>query len=473
MERRRRPLGGLAALLGDGRRAAAGCRRRAGDAASSGRTGAGSTARSSISSTSASSCSASTSSTAAAPTRTTCAAATAPRAPRSGSGPRCGCRRSTRSFAAVGGAGEQLCAGELIRHRTLTGICNDIRNPLMGSTGMPFARNVEFEATFPDLGRTELARNRHGDAPRPAPARPPGDQPPAPQPRRRRRPTRATRGAACPATRPTARCDYKKAPSLNVLAAFWIQFMTHDWFSHLTEGRNAPGTIAMGCRTARVDDIERPLTAADAARLGCRPADRVAAAALAQTARSAHVRRGGARTASPAPTAPRATPSPRGGTPPSSTATTRRPGRRVKRDPGDPAKLRLLVLGAARGGGRSAGLPARLRGRRSDQPAVGRPGGDGLPRQLEHRPQLLPQRVRARAQPLRRRLPDGRRRRPPDADSGLRNPARPDRVLRYRDVGGRRAVRGGAARGRGGDRQDPHHRVDAPAPLRRALCAWP
>ena len=49
-----------------------------------------------------------------------------------------------------------------MRQRTLTGICNDIRNPLMGSAGMPFARNVEFEATFPDLGRTELARNRHG-----------------------------------------------------------------------------------------------------------------------------------------------------------------------------------------------------------------------------------------------------------------------------------------------------------------------
>src|SRR5262249_29396884 len=65
-------------------------------------------------------------------------------------------------FAAVGGAGEQICAGELVRHRTLSGICNDIRNPLMGSTGMPFARNVEFDATFPDLGRTELARNRHG-----------------------------------------------------------------------------------------------------------------------------------------------------------------------------------------------------------------------------------------------------------------------------------------------------------------------
>ena len=33
----------------------------------------------------------------------------------------------------------------------------------MGATGTPFARNVEFEATFPELGATALARNRHGD----------------------------------------------------------------------------------------------------------------------------------------------------------------------------------------------------------------------------------------------------------------------------------------------------------------------
>ena len=37
-----------------------------------------------------------------------------------------------------------------------------------------------------------------------------------------------------------ANCDYKKAPFFNVLAAFWIQFMTHDWFSHMEEGHNGP-----------------------------------------------------------------------------------------------------------------------------------------------------------------------------------------------------------------------------------------
>ena len=65
-------------------------------------------------------------------------------------------------MASVGGAGAQLCHGALIRGRTLTGICNDIRNPAMGSTGMDFARNVEFEATYPELGTDSLARNRHG-----------------------------------------------------------------------------------------------------------------------------------------------------------------------------------------------------------------------------------------------------------------------------------------------------------------------
>jgi hypothetical protein len=61
-----------------------------------------------------------------------------------------------------GGAARQRCKGELIRARTLTGICNDMNNPLMGSTGTLFARNVEFETTFPDAGLTRYTRNRHG-----------------------------------------------------------------------------------------------------------------------------------------------------------------------------------------------------------------------------------------------------------------------------------------------------------------------
>ncbi len=56
-------------------------------------------------------------------------------------------------YAAVGGDDEQLCKGDLIRARNLTGICNDLRNPLMGSTNTVFARNMPFETTFPDNGR--------------------------------------------------------------------------------------------------------------------------------------------------------------------------------------------------------------------------------------------------------------------------------------------------------------------------------
>ena len=59
-----------------------------------------------------------------------------------------------------------------------------------------------------------------------------------------------------------ANCDYIKAPFFNVLAAFWIQFMTHDWFSHTYEGRNAPAMQVVGC------------TSEEAQALGCREGDR-------------------------------------------------------------------------------------------------------------------------------------------------------------------------------------------------------
>jgi len=71
--------------------------------------------------------------------------------------------RNNPLYAAVGGNGTQLCRGELIRARMLTGICNDIKNPLMGSTGQMFARNVEFDTTFPESGNNFLVKNRHGD----------------------------------------------------------------------------------------------------------------------------------------------------------------------------------------------------------------------------------------------------------------------------------------------------------------------
>jgi hypothetical protein len=178
------------------------------------------------------------------------------------------------NYQAVGGDGEQVCRGDLIRARTLSGICNDILNPLMGSAGTPFARNVEFETTFPELGQTTLTKNRHGDRL--------SLLIPDPQvisqklfTRKQSNPAACNAGFGLPGNSPDANCDYQKAPFFNVLAAYWIQFMTHDWFSHMEEGHNAPESMNMGCANQLVNNVETPLTPEQAKQLGCRPADRV------------------------------------------------------------------------------------------------------------------------------------------------------------------------------------------------------
>jgi len=172
---------------------------------------------------------------------------------------------SDPNYAAVGGDGPQTCQGDLIRFRTLTGICNDIWNPKMGATGMPFARNMQFEATFPDVYLTELTRNRHSD---PEHGERIGLLKPDPQiisrelfTRQQSFPELCNDGLGIPGAQASANCDYQKAPFFNVLAAFWIQFMTHDWFSHMNEGRNQPQLMGVGCSEE------------NAARIGCRPGD--------------------------------------------------------------------------------------------------------------------------------------------------------------------------------------------------------
>jgi len=177
-------------------------------------------------------------------------------------------------YAAVGGAGEQHCQGELIRFRNLTGICNDTRNPAMGSSHMVLARNVDFGSTYPELGDDDLTRNRHGDRI--------GIMKPDPQVISRRLFTRPQRhpelcadGLGLDGNSADAECDYQKAPFMNVLAAFWIQFMTHDWFSHMTEGDNdlRQPLMSTGCKSIRDHGVERPLTASEVKALGCRPDD--------------------------------------------------------------------------------------------------------------------------------------------------------------------------------------------------------
>lgn len=177
--------------------------------------------------------------------------------------------------------GSQLCKGGLIRHRTLTGICNDIRNPAMGSSGQLFTRNVEFESTFPDLERDPIAKNRHGGRI--------GLLKPDPQVISRKLFTRDQSSAPrCNeghgvAGTDDSDCAYKKAPFFNVLAAFWIQFMTHDWFSHMEDARNDQSQLlpSLGCTTQRVNNVEQPLSAEEARKLGCRPEDKMEAGLVA------------------------------------------------------------------------------------------------------------------------------------------------------------------------------------------------
>lgn len=190
---------------------------------------------------------------------------------------------SSRYFDVVGGDGPQLCTGDLIRFRTDTGICNDIKNPAMGASGKPFGRNIQFEETYPTLSESDLVRNRHGDRL--------ALMAPDPQvlsrilhARQQSQPELCNAGYGLPDFDVAAHCDYKPAPFFNVIAAFWIQFMTHDWFSHLnTDARNSPVQLPMGCRDVLDQNRERPLTPAEVEALGCRPADTMEQALYAET----------------------------------------------------------------------------------------------------------------------------------------------------------------------------------------------
>jgi hypothetical protein len=86
--------------------------------------------------------------------------------------------------------------------RTLDGTYNDLDDPLMGSLGSRFGRNVPLEFTI----------------------REPEERMLAPSPRRISREL-------------LTRHEFQPATTLNLLAAAWIQFEVHDWFSH---GKNEP-----------------------------------------------------------------------------------------------------------------------------------------------------------------------------------------------------------------------------------------
>lgn len=186
---------------------------------------------------------------------------------------------------AVNSKDEQHCLLPLLNHRTTNGVCNDVYNPKMGSTGTLFARNVRFDATFPDYPVNEEVKNRHGD--RLSNIYHPNPQqisdllfsrdidPNSADFNQCNDGTGLKTGELDAQGRPiystNAQCGYTKAPFFNVLAAFWIQFMTHDWFSHLKEGHNDKSKrVGVGC------------TPQMAAKTGCSPKDTVEEIFIAQ-----------------------------------------------------------------------------------------------------------------------------------------------------------------------------------------------
>jgi hypothetical protein len=327
---------------------------------------------------------------------------------------------SDPNFQAVGGQREQICRGELIRFRTVTGICNDIKNPLMGSTGQMFARNVEFDTTFPDEGRNQVTKNRHADRI--------GLLKPDPQvvsrklfTRQQTQPEKCRQGYGPPDNPTQARCDYQKAPFFNVLAAFWIQFMTHDWFGHLEEGHNKPEWMAVGCKDE------------DAKQLGCRPGDRIDKAYIAEDADPGSFTHYGSQYLKRAPKT----------TQNHVTAwwdasqiygyDEERSRRRVVRDPNDPAKLRLERFGNRAGKGEELGtLPdfapgATINPEWAGQEATAFPDNWNIGLSFFHN--VFAREHNVFVDEFRERA-----RKTPGDDSGLRNPAEPDHKILNNEV---------------------------------------
>jgi len=235
--------------------------------------------------------------------------------------------------------------------------------------------------------------------------------------RKQSQPDKCNAGQGLPGDAKAAKCDYKAAPFFNVLAAFWIQFMTHDWFSHLTEGHNQSAYMKVGC-----DD---PST-------GCRPGDRMEKADVAQDGDPGAFQHGGKTYAK------RARKTFRNNVTAwwdasqiyGYDATSRK---RVKRDVNDAAKLAMDAVGNRPGEGEQQGYLPLLQDADPMNPAWAGQEAAAFPDNWtigmsffhnvfarEHNAFIDAFRQEAAAHP--------------EADSGLRNPANPKAVIAYRDV---------------------------------------
>jgi hypothetical protein len=110
---------------------------------------------------------------------------------------------------------------EVVRYRTPGGTYNDLSDPEMGMAGTRFARNVPLADAFPE----PMSRLME------------------PNPREISR-------------RLMHRDEFKPARTLNLLAAAWIQFQTHDWFNH---ARDKSTPIEIPIKDPGDDWFERPM----------------------------------------------------------------------------------------------------------------------------------------------------------------------------------------------------------------------
>jgi hypothetical protein len=98
-----------------------------------------------------------------------------------------------------------VCPPESLENRTADGTCNDQQNPGMGAANVRFGRNVALDKGFPESEPQLLSPN----------------------------PRQISRELL-------TRNQFVPVEFLNLLAASWIQFMVHDWFSH---GDNSPTAL--------------------------------------------------------------------------------------------------------------------------------------------------------------------------------------------------------------------------------------
>ncbi|WP_201365081.1 peroxidase family protein [Dictyobacter formicarum] len=111
------------------------------------------------------------------------------------------------------GSGKSSSGGENARYlvaRTADGTYNDLDIPTMGSAGTRFGRNVPLQDAYPDTDSAILT----------------------PNPR-------------IVSLELLARDTFQPATTLNLLAAAWIQFMIHDWFSHGKNQKENPWKVPL------------------------------------------------------------------------------------------------------------------------------------------------------------------------------------------------------------------------------------